>query len=88
MIFMVIEHPRSGDFKAVGERFKIQGRMLPEGVVYHASWIDSPNARCFQVMEAPDRQSLESWMGAWADLVDFEVVPVKTSAEYWATIQA
>ena len=57
-------------------------------MIYHASWIDSPNFRCFQIMEAPDRESLEPWIAAWNDLVDFEVVPVQTSAEFWATVQA
>lgn len=84
---MVIERPRNGDFKLVGERFRERGRLMPDGVVYHASWIDARNARCFQVMEAPDRESLARWTAAWADLVDFEVVRVQTSVEYWATVQ-
>jgi hypothetical protein len=82
---MIIESPKNGDFTAVGSRFRERGRMLPEGVLYHASWIDSGNARCFQVMEAPDRAALEPWIAAWVDLVDFEVVPVETSAEFWAS---
>jgi hypothetical protein len=86
MLFMVIENFRNGDPKAVGDRFKRTGRMLPAGVLYYTSWIDPENARCFQVMEAPDRESLEPWIAAWNDLVDFEVVPVQTSAEYWATV--
>ena len=88
MLFMVIEHFKNGDPKPVGERFKHSGRMLPEGVIYYASWMDSRNSRCFQIMEAPDRESLEPWTAAWDDLVDFEVVPVQTSAEFWATVQA
>ena len=87
MLFMVIERPKGGDFTATGDRFRRKGRMLPEGVTYHASWIDSGNSRCFQIMEAPDRESLEPWIAAWNDLVDFEVVPVQPSAEYWATVQ-
>ncbi|MDP8980041.1 MAG: DUF3303 domain-containing protein [Acidobacteriota bacterium] len=82
---MVIERFRGGDTRAVGERFARSGRMLPEGVSYHASWIDSAGARCFQLMEAPDRESLNAWVSRWDDLVDFEVVPVVTSADYWAS---
>ena len=85
---MVIEHFKDGDFMPIGDRFRHSGRMLPEGVIYHASWIDSANFRCFQIMEAPDRESLNSWIAAWNDLVDLEVVPVQTSAEFWATVQA
>jgi len=60
--------------------------MLPDGVVYHASWIDARNGRCFQTMEAPNREALEPWIAAWSDLVDFEVVPVLTSSEFWARV--
>ena len=87
MHFMVIEHFKNGNPKPVGDRFRRSGRMLPDGVVYLASCIDSPNSRCFQMMEAPDRDSLDLWIAAWNDLVDFEVVPVQTSAEFWATVQ-
>ena len=87
MLFMVIEHFRNGDPEPVGERFRQKGRMLPDGVVYLSSWIDSPNSRCFQIMEASDRESLNLWIAAWDDLVDFEVIPVQTSAEFWATVQ-
>jgi Protein of unknown function (DUF3303) len=87
MLFMVIERAKDGDFTAIGDRFRRSGRMLPEGLIYHASWIDSRNSRCFQIMEAPDRESLNPWIAAWNDLVDFEVVPVQTSAEFWATDQ-
>ncbi len=84
MLYMVIERFRSGDPGPVGERFRRSGRMLPEGVVYHASWIDAAGARCFQVMEAERPEALGEWIARWDDLVDFEVVPVQTSAEFWA----
>jgi Protein of unknown function (DUF3303) len=58
MLFMVIQHFKDGDVKGIGERFRQRGRMLPEGVNYLASWVDSLNARCFQIMEAPERESL------------------------------
>jgi hypothetical protein len=50
MLFMVIEYFKNDDPKPVGERFRQSGRMLPEGVIYLASWIDAPNSRCFQIM--------------------------------------
>ncbi len=84
MLFMVIEHFKKGDPRPVGDRFREKGRMLPEGVVYHASWVDAQSGRCFQVMEARKRESLDQWVAAWNDLVDFEIVPVRTSAEFWA----
>jgi len=84
MLFMVIEHFRNGSFQAVGERFRQQGRMMPGDVIYHSSWLDSSGARCFQIMEAPGPESLKGWTCHWQDLVDFEIVPVLTSAEFWA----
>lgn len=87
MLFMVIERFKKGDFKSVGERFRRQGRMLPEGVAYHASWVDSVGARCFQILETVSPELLKEWMSRWDDLVEFEVVPVVTSMEFWATIQ-
>ena len=86
MLFMVIERFKDGDPKPIGQRFRREGRMLPEGVIYQMSWIDPPNARCFQVMEAPSPASLNEWVRRWNDLVDFEIIPVVGSAEYWATI--
>ena len=84
MLFMVIESFKNRDPEPIGERFERMGRMMPEGVVYHASWIDPAAARCFQVMEADTIDTLEQWASRWADLADFEIVPVLTSQEYWA----
>ena len=84
MLYMVIEHFRNGDAKPIGERFQLRGRMLPEGLTYQASWIDAKNARCFQVMETRDPARLTAWIKNWDDLVDFEVIPVQSSAEYWS----
>jgi Domain of unknown function (DUF3303) len=84
MLFMVIERTRPENVQAVGERFRKLGRMMPGEVIYHASWLEATGARCFQVMEAPSPESLAHWTRNWDDLVDFEVIPVETSAEFWA----
>ena len=84
MLFMVIEKFRPGNTKLVGERFKTQGRMMPEGVVYVASWMESNGASCYQIMESDSRELLDIWISRWSDLVDFEVIPVLTSSDYWA----
>ena len=85
MLFMVIETFKGRNSKAVGERFATNGRMLPDGVAYHASWVDPTGNRCFQIMEASNRESLDAWITRWNDLVDFEVIPVLTSADFWAS---
>jgi hypothetical protein len=83
MLFMVVE--RFKDSSLAGARFRRKGRMLPEGVNYHASWMDTTGTRCFQIMEAADLQSLMIWVHRWDDLVDFEIIPVLTSQDYWAS---
>lgn len=88
MLYMVIERFKQGDPQPVGERFKNRGRMLPEGVTYISSWMESNGARCFQIMEAADQKLLEEWIAHWNDLVDFEVVPVATSADFWVNLKS
>ena len=86
MIFMIIEQFR--DVKLLHERFKSDGRMLPANVRYQMSWIDAVTNRCYQVMEAPDQESLAPWIKAWEDIVDIEVIPVLTSQDFWAKFES
>lgn len=81
MHYMVIEHFRDRDPVPVYARFRAQGRLMPEGLEYISSWITDDLSRCYQVMAAPDRALLEQWMARWSDLMEFEVMPVLTSAE-------
>jgi hypothetical protein len=85
MLLMVIERFKHADPTPIGDRFRQKGRMLPEGVTYHASWVDSTGARCFQVMEAPSPRVLDAWTRQWNDLIDFEIVPVVPATEFWAS---
>ena len=82
MLFMVIE--RFGGREraaAVYRRFRERGRMTPEGLRYVASWVEGDFGRCFQLMECEDPRLLGEWAAHWQDLVEFEFVPVVTSAE-------
>jgi hypothetical protein len=88
MLFLVIEHFRGGDPAPVYRRFREQGRLAPEGLRYVASWVTEDLRRCYQVMECDDRSQLELWMSRWTDLVEFEVVPVITSAAAAAEVAA
>ncbi|HEV7701523.1 MAG TPA: DUF3303 family protein [Pyrinomonadaceae bacterium] len=81
MLFMIIEHFRDRDPRPVYKRFAEQGRLMPDGLKYVNSWIEVGMDRCFQVMETDDPILLQEWIKNWGDLVDFEVVPVITSAE-------
>jgi hypothetical protein len=86
MLFMVIEHFKAGAVQQIGERFQSCGRMLPPGVAYHASWVDAAGTRCFQVMESPDAELLDAWVSRWDDLIDFEIIPVLPSSDFWAQV--
>lgn len=81
MLFMVIERYKNRDADAVYRRFREHGRMLPEGLQYLESWVEPNFDRCFQLMSADDPDLFQEWISHWQDLVDFEIVPVRTSAE-------
>lgn len=59
---------------------------MPGHVVYHASWVDAKEMRCYQVMEAESAEALQPWIAKWKDLVEFEIVAVETSQEFWGKI--
>jgi hypothetical protein len=86
MLYMVIEHFRGGDAVPVYRRFRERGRLAPEGLQYVSSWVTDDLRRCYQVMECDDRRLLDVWIAAWDDLVEFEVIPVVTSAEAAASV--
>jgi len=81
MLYMVIERFRNGDPVPVYRRFRDRGRLAPEGLTYVSSWVTQDLSICYQVMESTDPALLDRWMAAWNDLVEFEVIPVVTSAE-------
>ena len=86
MLYMIIEHYRNDDPKPVYARFRARGRMAPDGLKYVSSWVTEDLSTCYQVMECDDRSLLDRWTGNWSDLVDFEVIPVVTSAEASARV--
>lgn len=86
MLFMVVEHFRNGDPRPVYKRFAERGRLAPDGLRYVTSWVTDDLQRCFQVMECDDRRLLEQWIAQWDDIVEFEVMPVVTSAEASAAV--
>jgi uncharacterized protein DUF3303 len=87
MLFMVVERFKTRGAIDVYRRARDRGRMLPDGVKYVSSWVDLDFTRCYQLMEADSEKALEPWIAKWRDLVEFEVVPVRTSAEASQAIQ-
>jgi hypothetical protein len=86
MLYMVIERFKNQDAAPVYRRFGERGRMMPEGLEYVSSWVDMKLERCFQVMETSDPKLMVEWIGNWSDIVEFEVVPVMSSADAARTI--
>jgi len=80
MRYMVIETFTQGA-RPVYERARDRGRMLPEGLEYVESWVTEELGGCFQLMETDDPALFDAWTARWADLADFEIVPVLASAD-------
>ena len=81
MLFMIIERFNDCDPKPIYRHLRDKGRGLPVGLKYIDSWIEPNFDRCFQLMECDDPALFQEWLDNWQDLVDFEIVPVVTSAE-------
>ena len=79
MLYMVVEHFK--DVPAVYRRLREKGRMMPEGLEYVSSWIAVDRKICWQLMRTEDESLFRTWTENWKDLMDFEVIPVRTSAE-------
>ena len=81
MLYMVIERFKEGAAIEIYRRFRQRGRMMPEGLEYIYSWIDLSFKTCWQLMKTEDFALFDKWIANWRDLVDFEIVPVRTSVE-------
>ena len=86
MHYIVIERFHDRDPAPVYRRFAERGRLLPEGLHYVSSWITEDLAACYQLMETDNPSLFEQWIAEWKDLMDFEVLPVLSSAEVRARI--
>lgn len=75
--YMVVEHFRPGCKDAVYQRFAEQGRLLPAGLEYVDSWLESDGSRCFQLMRTRSAALFDTWIAHWADLVEFEVIELE-----------
>jgi hypothetical protein len=86
MLFMILERYRDGDPAPVYRRFRERGRLAPDGLRYVSSWVTHDLHTCYQVMECDDPALIEQWTAQWNDIVDFEVIPVMSSADAAAAV--
>jgi len=81
MLYMIIERFKGGAAPEIYRRFREKGRMMPDGLEYISSWIDLDFKICYQLMQTEDFALFDQWIDGWRVLMDFEIVPVRTSAE-------
>jgi len=81
VLYMVIERFKARAAPEVYRRARDRGRMMPVGLEYVSSWVDLEFKTCYQLMRTVDASLFAVWTDAWQDLVEFEIVPVRTSAE-------
>ena len=82
MKYIVLETFRPGCKARVYERFRDNGRMLPDGLRYIDSWLEKDGDRCFQLMEADSPALFDQWTAAWSDLVSFEIIELENPDGY------
>jgi hypothetical protein len=80
MLYIVLEHFKA-DASEIYRRLREKGRMMPAGLEYVSSWIDLDLKICYQLMQTKDESLFALWTQNWKDLIEFEIVPVRTSAE-------
>ena len=80
MLYMVIERFRERDAAAVYRRLEERGRMLPDGLAFHQSWVETNHDRCFQLMRCAAPALLETLADTLRDLFDFKFVPFTPAA--------
>jgi hypothetical protein len=87
MLYMVVERFKQGAAPEIYRRFREKGRMMPAGLEYVSSWIDHDLKICWQLVQTENVDLFEQWTRHWDDLMEFEVVPVRTSAEVRAIME-
>jgi hypothetical protein len=88
MLYMVIERFKTPGGIEIYRRARDQGRLMPNGLEYVSSWVDLNFTRCFQLVKTENEKLLQQWVDRWTDLVDFEITPVRTSAEAMDAIKS
>jgi len=88
MLYMVVEQFKQDAAPEIYRRFREKGRMMPDGLTYVSSWIDHDLKTCWQLMETENPALFERWTQNWDDLMEFEIIPVRPSAEVKAMMNA
>lgn len=76
MKYMITVPLVKATFKERVARFLDTGGQPPEGVTMHGRWHSLGADKAFIVASSDDPKGIYKWVTGWADLIDFEVVPV------------
>lgn len=87
MLYMVIERFKK-PAEEIYKRAREKGRMMPEGLEYVSSWVNLEFKICYQLMKTDDESLFAVWIENWKDLVEFEIIPVRTSQEAMEVISS
>jgi Protein of unknown function (DUF3303) len=88
MLYMVVEKYKTPGALEIYRRAKSQGRMMHEGLEYVSSWVDLDFTICYQLMTTDNVKLFAQWTDHWKDLANFEIIPVRTSAEAMQNISS
>jgi hypothetical protein len=81
MLYMVVERFKTPGALEVYRRARDKGRIMPEGLEYVSSYVDLNFTKCFQLMKTDDENLFTRWIAHWDDLMEFEIIPVRTSKD-------
>lgn len=75
MLFIVIERFRGSAAPEAYRRFKEQGRLAPDDLRTHGSWVAADLSVCVQIIETEELDSIQRWVANWLDLIEFQILP-------------
>ena len=83
--YMIIERFEPDKLTPIYDRLNTNGRGLPEGLHFIDSWLTADNSCVYQLMETDNVALFDRWFEHWADLIDFEIVPLREKPSGAAT---
>ena len=87
MKYMVTFSLPSATFHARVKRFLETGGLPPLGVTMHGRWHSLGGDKGFVLASSDDPKGIYEWIGQWADLMDFNAVPVLDDADAAAVLK-
>jgi hypothetical protein len=87
MKYMVTFPLSSDNFKERAARFLETGGKPPEGVAMLGRWHGIDMSQGFVLAESDNPRAVYKWISQWADLIEFEIVPVIEDEEAASVLQ-